>query len=62
MVKLMAEIADGWLPMALRAGRQEEYGPWLEEGFRRAGNGKKPEGFHHRGLVDVEVDNDVKER
>ena len=39
-VKLTAEIADGWLPMGFVPGAMEEYGPWLEEGFRRAGNGK----------------------
>ena len=42
-VKLTAEIADGWLPMGFMPGAMEEYRPWLEEGFRRAGNGK---GFH----------------
>ena len=32
MVKLTAEIADGWLPMGFVPGAMEEYGPWLEEG------------------------------
>ena len=39
-MKLTAEIADGWLPMGFVPGAMEEYRPWLEEGFRRAGNGK----------------------
>jgi alkanesulfonate monooxygenase SsuD/methylene tetrahydromethanopterin reductase-like flavin-dependent oxidoreductase (luciferase family) len=39
MVKLTAEIADGWLPMGFVLGAMAEYGPWLEEGFKRAGNG-----------------------
>jgi hypothetical protein len=26
--------------MGFVPGAMEEYGPWLEEGFRRAGNGK----------------------
>ncbi|MBN8910087.1 MAG: LLM class flavin-dependent oxidoreductase, partial [Rhodospirillales bacterium] len=40
-VKLTAEVADGWLPMGFVPGAMEEYRPWLEEGFRRAGNGKE---------------------
>ncbi len=38
----------------------EEYGPWLEEGFRRAGNGKSLKDFTIQASVHVEVDNDVK--
>src|ERR1700691_248812 len=38
-VMLTAEIADGWLPMGFMPGAMDEYRPWLEEGFRRAGNG-----------------------
>jgi hypothetical protein len=45
MVKLTAEIADGWLPMGFVPGAMEEYGPWLDEGFRRAGNGKSLKDF-----------------
>src|SRR5918996_1700652 len=46
--------------MGFVPGAMEEYRPWLEEGFRRAGNGK---GFHNFGIqasVHVEVGNDVK--
>ena len=39
-VKLTAEIADGWLPLGFVPGSMPEYRPWLEEGFRRAGDGK----------------------
>jgi len=60
MVKLTAEIADGWLPMGFVPGAIEEYGPWLEEGFRRAGNGKSLKDFTIQASVHVEVDNDVK--
>src|ERR1700674_593647 len=60
MVKLTAEIADGWLPMGFVPGAMEEYGPWLEEGFRRAGNGKSLKDFTIHASVHVEVDNDVK--
>ena len=58
-VKLTAEIADGWLPMGFMPGAMEEYRPWLEEGFRRAGNGKSFKNFSVNASVHVEVDNDV---
>src|SRR6202040_316269 len=60
MVKLTAEIADGWLPMGFVLGAMEEYRPWLEEGFRRAGNGKSLRDFAIQASVHVEIDSDVK--
>jgi F420-dependent oxidoreductase-like protein len=59
-VKLTAEIADGWLPMGFVPGAMAEYRPWLEEGFRRAGNGKGFHNFTIQASVHVEVDDDVK--
>ena len=59
-VKLTAEIADGWLPMGFIPGAMEEYRPWLEEGFRRAGNGKGFHNFSIQASVHVEVESDVK--
>jgi F420-dependent oxidoreductase-like protein len=59
-VKLTAEIADGWLPMGFVPGAMEEYRPWLEEGFRRAGNGKGFHNFTIQASVHVEVEDDVK--
>jgi F420-dependent oxidoreductase-like protein len=59
-VKLTAEIADGWLPMGFVPGAMEEYRPWLEQGFRRAGNGKGFSNFTIQASVHVEVENDVK--
>jgi F420-dependent oxidoreductase-like protein len=59
-VKLTAEIADGWLPMGFMPGAMDEYRPWLEEGFRRAGNGKSMKDFSIIASVHVEVDDDVK--
>jgi len=59
-VRLTAEIADGWLPMGFVPGAMEEYRPWLEEGFRRAGNGKGFHNFTTQASVHVEVENDVK--
>ena len=60
MVKLTAEIADGWLPMGFMPGAMDEYRPWLEEGFRRAGNGKSMKDFSIVASVHVQVDDDVK--
>ena len=59
-VKLTAEIADGWLPMGFMPGAMQEYQPWLEEGFKRAGNGKSMKDFAITASVHVEVENDVK--
>ena len=59
-VKLTAEIADGWLPMGFFPGSLDFYRPWLEEGFRRAGNGKSLKDLAIQASVHVEVNNDVK--
>ena len=58
-VKLTAEIADGWLPMGFIPGSLAEFMPWLEEGFRRAGNGKSLADFSIHASVHVEIDDDV---
>ena len=59
-VKLTAEIADGWLPLGFVPGSLPEYLPWLEEGFRRAGNGKSLRDFAIQASVHVAIDDDVK--
>ena len=59
-VRLTAEIADGWLPLGLFPGSFQEYRPWLEEGFRRAGNGKSFKNFEIQASVHVDVNDDVK--
>lgn len=59
-VKLTGEIADGWLPLGLVPGTLDEYKPWLEEGFKRAGNGKGWHNFEIQASVHVEVLDDVK--
>src|SRR3954453_22708517 len=64
MVKLTAEVADGWLPMGFVPGAMEEYAPWLEEGFRRAtertGKPKSRADFTIQASVHVVVEDDVK--
>jgi len=59
-VKLTAEVADGWLPLGFTPARMKGLRPWLEEGFRRAGNGKGFHNFTTQASVHVEVENDVK--
>ena len=59
-VKLTAEIADGWLPLGFVPGRMKDFRPWLEEGFRRAGNGKGFHNFEIQTGVRVKITDDVK--
>ena len=59
-VKLTAEIADGWVPMGFFPGSMEVYRPWLDEGFRRAGNGKTLKDLEIQASVHVEANDDVK--
>ena len=60
-VRLTGEIADGWLPLGFVPGSLKEYLPWLEEGFRRAGNGKSLKNFEIQASAHVEVNDNVKE-
>jgi F420-dependent oxidoreductase-like protein len=57
-VRLTAEIADGWFPLAFVPGMMDLYRPWLEEGFRRAG-GKSLADFEIQPGVTVIVTDDV---
>ena len=59
-VKLTAEIADGWFPLAFVPGMMDLYRPWLEEGFRRAGGGKGMAGFEIQPGVAVRITDDVR--
>ncbi|MDB5372353.1 MAG: 5,10-methylenetetrahydromethanopterin reductase, partial [Belnapia sp.] len=59
MVKLTAEIADGWLALGFVPGCMADYTPWLEEGFRRAGGGKSRADFTIQASAHVEVAEDV---
>jgi F420-dependent oxidoreductase-like protein len=58
-VKLTAEIADGWFPMAFVPGMMDFYRPWLEEGFRRAAIGKSLADLEIQPLLSVVVTDDV---
>lgn len=59
--KLVAELCDGWLPHGWTPGAMSYFGPWLEEGFRRAGNGKSLKDFEIQAGVGVTITDDVRE-
>ena len=59
--KLVAELCDGWLPHGWSPGAMSYFGPWLEEGFRRAGNGKSLKDFEIQAGVAVHRTDDVRE-
>jgi len=58
-VKLTAELCDGWLPMHFVPGRMDFFRPWIEEGFRRAGNAKSWSDFEILGGGPVTITDDV---
>ena len=58
-VKLTGQIADGWLPLGFTPGSLPEYLPWLEEGFRRAGDGRTIDDLEIAAMLPAIVDDDV---
>ena len=60
MVKMTAEIADGWLAFGMRPGNVDTFKAWFEEGFARAGGGKGYDDFEIQGGVSVTITDDVK--
>jgi F420-dependent oxidoreductase-like protein len=60
-VRLTAEIADGWFPLAFVPGMMDLYTPWLEEGFRRAGGAKSLADFEIQPMISVRVTDDVRQ-
>lgn len=60
-VTLTAEIADGWITSAraFAPGMMKVYGPWLDEGFRRAGHSKRREDFDIQVSVPVVITDDI---
>jgi F420-dependent oxidoreductase-like protein len=59
-VRLTGQIADGWLPLGFMPGTLPEYQPWLDQGFKRAADGRSMNGFEVHAGVAVLVDDDVK--
>jgi len=60
VVKLCAEVCDGWLPLGFVPGSMPRYRPWLEHGFKRAGGGKSLDKFEIYPMTTVIIDRDVK--
>lgn len=59
-IRNTAELADGWLPIWFSPARMPLFRPHLEEGFRRAGNGKSWKDFDIAAGCTVAIGNDVK--
>lgn len=59
-IRNTAELADGWLPIWFSPSRMDLFRPSLEEGFRRAGNGKSYKDFDISAGCTVAVGDDVK--
>lgn len=59
-IRLTAEIADGWLPAFFSPSRMGVFKDDIEEGFRRAGNGKGWKDFDTVATCNVVVTDDVK--
>jgi F420-dependent oxidoreductase-like protein len=57
--RLTAELADGWLPIWLSPYQPDIYRPILEEGFKRAGNGKSWKDFDIAARCHVQIGDDV---
>lgn len=60
MVRMTAEIADGWLAFGMRPGNVATFEKWFAEGFARAGGGKSRADFEIQGGVSVTLTHDVK--
>jgi F420-dependent oxidoreductase-like protein len=61
MVRLTAEKCQGWLPLGWHPEAMKTFGPWLEEGFKRAGNGKGFDNFEIQAGIGVIIQDDVQE-
>jgi len=57
--RLSAELGQGILPLRFAPGGLPAIAPWIEEGFRRAGNGKGWAGFEIQALVGVTMTEDI---
>jgi F420-dependent oxidoreductase-like protein len=57
--RLCAELGQGILPLRFAPGSLPAIAPWIEEGFRRAGNGKGWAGFEIQALVGVTMTDDI---
>ncbi|MGI8552636.1 MAG: LLM class F420-dependent oxidoreductase [Dehalococcoidia bacterium] len=58
-IRTTAELADGWLPIFFSPRHMDLFRPSLEEGFRRAGNGKSFKDFDIVTGCGVTITNDL---
>jgi F420-dependent oxidoreductase-like protein len=58
--RLSAELGQGILPLRFAPGAIGQIGPWLLEGFERAGGGKSWDGFEIQASVSVSITDDPK--
>lgn len=59
-IRLTAEVADGWLPIWFSPQRMDLFRADIEEGFKRAGNGKSWKDFDIAAGCTVILGDDVK--
>ncbi|MGE0683267.1 MAG: LLM class F420-dependent oxidoreductase [Candidatus Binatia bacterium] len=59
-IRLTAEVADGWLPIWFSPQRMDMFRADIEEGFKRAGNGKSWKDFDIAAGCTVILGDDVK--
>ena len=59
-IRATAELADGWLPIWFSPQRMHLFKPAIEEGFKRAGNGKSWKDFDIAAGCTVSIGDDVK--
>jgi F420-dependent oxidoreductase-like protein len=59
-VRATAELADGWLPIWFSPQRLDMFRPVIEEGFKRAGNGKSWKDFDIAAGCTVIIGDDVR--
>lgn len=59
MVRLTAEIADGWLPLGFVPETAPIYQPWIDEGLARSG--KAAASFERQASIQVIITDDVKQ-
>jgi len=59
-IRTTAELADGWLPIWFSPQRMEMFRPSIEEGFKRAGNGKSWKDFDIAAGCTVIIGDDVR--
>ncbi len=59
-IRNTAELADGWLPIWFSPKQMHLFQPALDEGFKRAGNGKSMKDFDIAAGCTVAVGDDVK--